>query len=450
MPLRAIEIYFTMIHSKLHFLPKKYRLKFLSVLLVLYLSQLGIQQINFIINTRKIKKRKESRKIKFELMSQMLNEQKVPPDMLIPFLPLEDLSDQLQDSVLTPEMVTSAYLQQAINVDKFLNGIVDFIPVEFSEINKLLPSRPESQDHMSVKESVLYDAPKPAPESFFYQIYSIIFNPRKENKKELSSKNVSIQGNSLIMRETKKNMRRYSVYGIPSQDSTAGLSYHLDVMAEEEAVIVKVLKSQGAIPFIRTNVPQISIHLFGSSNPIYGTTKHPFIKGRSPGGCSSGEGSVIACRGSVLGVGTDVAGGIRIPAHFCGICGLKPTSTRVSKAGLTVVTGQEKIPVCVGPLSRNVDGLVRFLKAISVTAHFELDHKLYTSSKSLRIGYFIHDGYTKSIPAVEKSVLIAKTILEANGHQVVIFKPPDMKKMLTELFLPALLGNNSSDIHCYL
>ncbi|CAL1528115.1 unnamed protein product, partial [Lymnaea stagnalis] len=152
------------------------------------------------------------------------------------------------------------------------------------------------------------------------------------------------------------------VLQLQSKDSTAGMSCLIGVHAPDDAVVVKVLKAQGAIPFIRTNVPQIGLHSIASSNPIFGVTRNPLKLNRSPGGTSSGEGSLLASKGSILGVGSDIAGGIRIPAHFCGVCGLKPTSGRISDKGLTnVAQGQDKILPCIGPLSRNVVGLVEFM-----------------------------------------------------------------------------------------
>ena len=77
---------------------------------------------------------------------------------------------------------------------------------------------------------------------------------------------------------------------------------------------------------------------FGSSNPIYGATTNPHDKNRSPGGSSSGEGAILGYGGSILGLGTDRAGSLRIPAAFCGIASLKPTSGRIYDGGRRVVS----------------------------------------------------------------------------------------------------------------
>ncbi len=68
---------------------------------------------------------------------------------------------------------------------------------------------------------------------------------------------------------------------------------------------------------------------YDCSNPIYGQTLNPCNLQKTPGGSSGGEGALIGGGGSILGLGTDIAGSIRIPASFCGICGFKPTSSRL-------------------------------------------------------------------------------------------------------------------------
>jgi Asp-tRNA(Asn)/Glu-tRNA(Gln) amidotransferase A subunit family amidase len=78
----------------------------------------------------------------------------------------------------------------------------------------------------------------------------------------------------------------------------------------------------GAIPFVRTNVPQTLI-IHAAENPIYGRTDHHLDARRTPGGSSSGEGPLIALGGSPLGIGTDALGSVRIPASFCGIVAFK-------------------------------------------------------------------------------------------------------------------------------
>ena len=66
-----------------------------------------------------------------------------------------------------------------------------------------------------------------------------------------------------------------------------------------------------------------------TNNTIHGNILHPLDASRTPGGSSSGEGALLAAGGSILGWGSDIGGSIREPCHFCGVCGFKPTSTRI-------------------------------------------------------------------------------------------------------------------------
>ena len=110
-------------------------------------------------------------------------------------------------------------------------------------------------------------------------------------------------------------------------DSTCGLACRCFDPAAEDAVLIRALRRAGAIPFVRTNVPQL-LMIPECSNGIHGTTCNPHDATRTCGGSTGGEGALIAARGSPLGVGTDIGGSIRIPSAFCGICGFKPTGTR--------------------------------------------------------------------------------------------------------------------------
>ena len=94
------------------------------------------------------------------------------------------------------------------------------------------------------------------------------------------------------------------------------------------AFIFQVLKKQGAVPFVRTNVPQTMLS-YECSNPLYGLTVNPHDPTRIPGGSSGGEAALVGGGGSILGMGTDIGGSVRIPAHMCGCCSIKPTGGRI-------------------------------------------------------------------------------------------------------------------------
>ena len=118
--------------------------------------------------------------------------------------------------------------------------------------------------------------------------------------------------------------------------------------------MVTLLREAGAIVMGRTNLSQLC--LFAESrNPVVGQTANPWSAGHTPGGSSGGEGAAIAAGLSPLGVGTDIGGSIRVPAHFCGIAGFKPTLDRLPMRGIgTGIAGQEAVRAMCGPMARTV------------------------------------------------------------------------------------------------
>ena len=105
--------------------------------------------------------------------------------------------------------------------------------------------------------------------------------------------------------------------------TACGLEDRRHHVPERDATAVRRLKLAGAIVLGKTNVPPLCTH-FETDNLVYGQTKHPIDPSRTPGGSSGGEAAIIASCGSPLGLGGDGGGSIRLPAHFCGIVGLRP------------------------------------------------------------------------------------------------------------------------------
>ncbi|NXT99130.1 VDHAP protein, partial [Buphagus erythrorhynchus] len=186
------------------------------------------------------------------------------------------------------------------------------------------------------------------------------------------------------LQKLKKQKEKGLLYGIPisikdhihckGHISSGGMVKFLGQVKEEDSVIVQVLKHQGGIPFVKTNIPQTMIN-YDCSNPIFGQTLNPLNPQKSPGGSSGGEGALIAGGGSVLGIGSDVAGSIRLPSSFCGLCGLKPTGNRLS----TIPPGCSDRPFVLtvtgmlGPMARDVDSLALCMKALLCQEMFQLD-----------------------------------------------------------------------------
>jgi fatty acid amide hydrolase len=140
-------------------------------------------------------------------------------------------------------------------------------------------------------------------------------------------------------------------------DSTLGIAARVGRPASKDAAVVASLRAQGAIVLAKTNVPQLLLAQ-ETNNPIWGLTRNPWHLGRSAGGSSGGEAAAIAAGLSPCGIGTDIGGSIRIPAHFCGLAGLKPTVDRWSNRGSNgAATGQEMVRSQIGPLARSSSDL---------------------------------------------------------------------------------------------
>lgn len=111
-----------------------------------------------------------------------------------------------------------------------------------------------------------------------------------------------------------------------------GFSRLLQKPASRDCDVVALLKTAGAIPIVKTNVPQ-TMFSFECCNPVFGRTVNPYNGAFTSGGSSGGEGALLSMDGSALGLGSDVGGSLRIPAAFCGIYSLKPSPLRVSSVG---------------------------------------------------------------------------------------------------------------------
>uniref|UniRef100_A0A8C6ZX54 Fatty-acid amide hydrolase 1 n=2 Tax=Nothoprocta perdicaria TaxID=30464 RepID=A0A8C6ZX54_NOTPE len=267
------------------------------------------------------------------------------------------------------------------------------------------------------------------------------------------------------LQKVKQQKEKGLLYGIPvsikdhinckGHVSSGGMVKFLGQVMEEDSVIVQVLKSQGAIPFVKTNSPQTMIN-YDCSNLIFGQTLNPLNHKKSPGGSSGGEGALIGGGGSILGIGSDIAGSIRLPSSFCGLCGLKPTGERISKLGVvSAVVGMKSVIGMLGPMARDVDSLALCMKALLCKEMFRLDptvppipfdDEVYSSSKPLRIGYYEGDGYFMPSPSMRRAVQQTRKLLQDAGHTLVPFAPPKIDYVVDELFTRGLFSDGAAHL----
>lgn len=220
---------------------------------------------------------------------------------------------------------------------------------------------------------------------------------------------------------------------IAGLDSTLGLVRFCGLPASEDALIVQLLKKQGAIIHAKSNIPQTLLS-FECSNPLHGRALNPYNKKLTPGGSSGGESAMMASFASVVGIGTDIGGSVRIPAHFAGQSALKPTARRISLQGFrSSVPGQEAIPAVAGPMAPHVEDLALLMKELWVQDAWDRDSDLvpvsmdmneYKNNGKLNVGYYIDDGFIGASPACSRAVLDAVSALRADGHTCTQFTPP--------------------------
>ncbi|HXA52531.1 MAG TPA: amidase [Candidatus Acidoferrum sp.] len=135
--------------------------------------------------------------------------------------------------------------------------------------------------------------------------------------------------------------------------------------ATRDATLVARLRGAGAIPIARTNLPDL-LFSFESDNLLFGRTNHPHDAAYTSGGSSGGEAALIASCGSPLGLGSDAAGSVRLPAAFCGIAGIKPTSGRLPRTGhVPPAGGWIEALWQIGPMARSVADLIAVMPILS-------------------------------------------------------------------------------------
>jgi fatty acid amide hydrolase len=213
--------------------------------------------------------------------------------------------------------------------------------------------------------------------------------------------------------------------------TTVGFPARQSTRANADAALLTLIRRAGAVVLGRTNLSQGMIYA-ESRNPIFGATSNAFSLGHTSGGSSGGEATALAAGMSPLGFGTDIAGSVRGPAHFSGICGFIPTLDRWPMAGVTPgIPGQEAVRATCGPMARSVEDLELAWRAIDTVLASRLDPRVAPlppeaprdDVKGLRIAWWEHDGHFEPSPAVARAVREAAAHLEAAGCELVQSRP---------------------------
>jgi Asp-tRNA(Asn)/Glu-tRNA(Gln) amidotransferase A subunit family amidase len=234
------------------------------------------------------------------------------------------------------------------------------------------------------------------------------------------------------------------LHGVPlsikSSMAVAGLAYEAGtklragVIAAGDAPLVSRLRQAGAIILGVTNAPEL-LMAWETDNLLYGRTNNPWDLARTPGGSSGGEAAAIAAGMSAGGMGSDGGGSIRVPAHFSGICGLKPTPGRIPATGhFPQPVGPFALLGVVGPMARSIADLKILFEVMQgvddgdpSAAPVPLRWPGRDELKRIRIGYFEDDGRTPVTAETRAAVRTAAEALRRAGFQVDPFRPEGLE-----------------------
>jgi Asp-tRNA(Asn)/Glu-tRNA(Gln) amidotransferase A subunit family amidase len=218
--------------------------------------------------------------------------------------------------------------------------------------------------------------------------------------------------------------------------TTSGSRLRAEHVPNRDATAVARLKSAGAIILGKTNTPEMAIS-YETNNPVWGRTNNPYALARTPGGSSGGEAAAIAACLSPAGLGSDLSGSIRVPAHFCGIVGLKPTSGIVSLDGHTPsAAGLLSLGASIGPMARTVDDLSLLFGIIAGAPRREPSDGV-TKLHGRRVAWYGDDGIVPVTGETRAAVKAAALALSDTGLEVNEDIPPGVSagsRLWVELF----------------
>ncbi len=239
---------------------------------------------------------------------------------------------------------------------------------------------------------------------------------------------------------------RGPLYGLPvtvkSSIAAAGFRcemgslLHRGDIPREDAVVVARLRAAGALILGTTNCPEF-LMAYETANLLHGRTHNPWDLERTPGGSSGGESAAIAAGLSAAGLGSDSGGSVRVPAHFTGICSLKPTPGRIPGMGhLPPCVGPFSILGAIGPMARTISDVTLLFQTLSgqdpgdpCSPPLPL---LETNRQQLcarPIGYFEDDGLIPVTPETRAAVRAAAQAIREAGFRVEPFRPSTLEAL---------------------
>ncbi|RAK84389.1 alpha-glucosidase [Aspergillus costaricaensis CBS 115574] len=247
------------------------------------------------------------------------------------------------------------------------------------------------------------------------------------------------------------------VLNITDTETTLGFVARIGHIPAQEDRLVTKLHNAGAVLYCKTNVPQ-TLMSGECVNFVFGRTSTPHNTRLTAGGSSGGEGSLIALGGSPLGIGSDIAGSIRTPANFNGIFGICPSAGRFPAHSAVNADGMMTIQGVAGPLSRSVDGLEVYTRALLGLRPWEWDfssvrmpwrEEEYCEGRGERhplcFAFMPHDCVVLPNPPIRRGMQVLKQALVSAGHQVIDIDPWDGQELMDAAF-PTFFASGGEEV----
>ena len=268
-------------------------------------------------------------------------------------------------------------------------------------------------------------------------------NPELNAFADFDAERVRVQARALDAMEADK---RGQLHGLPvtvkSSIATAGYKceigslLHEGEVPPEDAVVVARLRAAGALILGTTNCPEF-LMAYETANLLHGQTRNPWDLERTPGGSSGGESAAIAAGMSAAGLGSDSGGSVRVPAHFTGICSLKPTPGRFPGRGhLPPCVGPFSTLGAIGPMARTTGDVALMFRALGgqddtdpASPPVVWRELSLGQLRDYPIGVFEDDGLTPVTPETRAAVQAAATALRGAGFRVEPFRPRTLEQL---------------------
>ncbi|KAF9071802.1 amidase signature domain-containing protein [Rhodocollybia butyracea] len=227
---------------------------------------------------------------------------------------------------------------------------------------------------------------------------------------------------------------------IAGHDTTIGFARRVGKPVERSSAIVRLLQDAGAIIIAKTTVPT-ALFSVDTDSKLFGITSNPYSSAHGVGASTGGGAAMVACGGSKVEIGSDVAGSVRFPAHFCGVWSLKGSVGRWPVTGNhSSMMGVESVQTLTGPLARNLDDLEEVYKCVIDMKPWEYDYtcvpipwrpvNLREEGRRLKWGIVWEDGVIPPSPACRRALSMVADSLRTQGHEVVDLSPPNIPEFL--------------------